>query len=88
MSDARTVLQHAVRRDRQKRMGLRVGQVMSVSGGAATVNFGRDTDVRVPGTDVGQGGNSLVLELDGTLLPLGSAPVVMGTPNPAVESLP
>lgn len=91
MSDqiASQVLQNAVRRDRQQRMGLRVGEVTATTRGAAHVNFGRDTDVQVPtGSDVGTGTNLLVLQIEGALMPLGNVSVMMGTPNPPVESIP
>lgn len=88
MSDPTSILQAAIQRDRRQRMGLRVGTVVTATNGSAEVNFGRDTSVTVPGGGAYAGQNLLVLELDGVKLPIATAPVMMGSPFPEVESLP
>ena len=80
MSDARHVIQQAVRLDRAHRMGVRVGQVLATEDGSAAVNFGRDADVTIAtgGRDVYQGQNLLVMEVSGVRLAIDSVPIQMG----------
>lgn len=86
MSDARHVIQQAVRRDRAQRMGLRVGQVLATEDGSATVNFGRDADVTMAagGRDIYQGQSLLVMEVSGVRLAIDSVPIQMGGPPDVV----